>query len=298
MKKRSLCILTVLLLCLAAGAQADTLVVWFSCTGNTRALAQTAAAALGADMFEIVPEQPYTAADINYSNADCRANREQQDPTCRPAIAQHVELSAYDTIVLAYPIWWGEEPRIVDTWLESQDLTGKQLAAICTSGSSGIESSYRSLQSLAPGAQWLGARRFSAGTDQQAIGEWLESIGIRKDGGSMTVQIGDHTLHIQLEDNASADALKALLADGPLTIPASNYGGFEKVCPLGAQLPSDDESITAQPGDVMLYAGDQLVLFYGSNTWAYTRIGRLTDTENLSDILSGSDALLTLQLEE
>ena len=164
MRKLILLILASVLLCSAA--QAKTLVVWFSCTGNTEALAHTAAGALDADLWQIVPDETYSDDDLNYHDSGCRANREQADPACRPAFVGAVDVTSYDSIVLAYPIWWGEEPRIVDTWIESVDLAGKQMAAICTSGGSGIQTSYAHLQEKAPDALWLGAERFSLNTSR------------------------------------------------------------------------------------------------------------------------------------
>lgn len=296
MRKLILLILVSILLCSAA--QAETLVVWFSCTGNTEALAHTAAEALNADLWQIVPEKPYSDEDLNYHDSSCRANREQADPACRPAFVGAVDVTPYDSIVLAYPIWWGEEPRIVDTWIESVDLTGKRMAAICTSGGSSIQTSYAHLQEKVPDALWLGAERFSANTTPAELSEWCASIGLEKENEvNMRIEIGDHILTVRLADNESTAALKALLANGPVTLPASNYGGFEKVCPLGTRLPSQDEYTVTKPGDVMLYAGSNIVLFHGSNSWEYTRLGWMDEMTNLSGILSGNENEITLSLE-
>lgn len=115
----------------------------------------------------------------------------------------------------------------------------------------------------------------------------------------MIITVGESELTVRLEDNASVDALLEWLADGSQTIPTSNYGGFEKVCPLGVTLPSDDTQTTTQPGDVMLYSSSQLVIFHGSNAWAYTRIGWIEDLtqEELRDILAGPEAEITLSME-
>ena len=113
---------------------------------------------------------------------------------------------------------------------------------------------------------------------------------------TLQIQIGDTILTAALEKNTSADALKELLADGPLTLDAENYGGFEKILYLPEILPSEDVSITAQPGDLLLYQGTSLVLFYGTNTWSYTRIGRIENTEELSQLLSGPEQTVTLSL--
>lgn len=110
------------------------------------------------------------------------------------------------------------------------------------------------------------------------------------------IEIGEHTLCVVTEDNDSASALLELLDNGPLTIPASNYGGFEKVCPLGTRLPSYDVDTTTHAGDVMLYSSSQIVIFYGSNSWAYTRLGWVENAsaEELRAALSGSDSQIML----
>ena len=111
------------------------------------------------------------------------------------------------------------------------------------------------------------------------------------------IQIGDTTLTAVLEENPSAGALAALLEEGPLTLEAENYGGFEKVGALPERLPQNDVRTAAGPGDVMLYQGSSVVLFYGSNTWSYTKLAHITDTEGLKDVLSGSETSFTLSLE-
>lgn len=112
------------------------------------------------------------------------------------------------------------------------------------------------------------------------------------------IRVGENVLTAVLEDSPSADALKELLADDPLTISAANYGGFEKVCALGTALPRNDSQTTTQAGDICLYNGDQIVIFHGSNSWAYTRLGRILDTDasELQRILNGPETEITLSL--
>lgn len=113
------------------------------------------------------------------------------------------------------------------------------------------------------------------------------------------IKVGENTLTAVLEDNESVKALKELLADGSLTISASNYGGFEKVCSLGTSLPRNDSQTTTQAGDICLYNGSQIVIFYGSNSWAYTRLGKVSDVDGteLEKVLSGEETEITLSLE-
>ena len=132
-----------------------TLVVYFSASGQTARVAKEIAAAIGADLFEIQPEQPYSAADLDWTNKKSRSSVEMNDPTCRPAMAESAPgLSQYSAIFLGFPIWWYVEPRIVDTFLESQDVSGKILIPFATSGGSGIDGAVRNLQKAYPQAQW------------------------------------------------------------------------------------------------------------------------------------------------
>lgn len=155
------------------------LVVYFSCTGTTKSLAEYAAEFLEADLYEIVPEEPYTEADLAYYT-DGRADREQNDPDCRPAISGGVEnMDQYETIVIGYPIWHGQAPRIISTFLESYDFSEKTIVPFCTSHSSGIGSSADNLHALCPDTTiWAEGRRFESGTSKDTVVEWLESVGI------------------------------------------------------------------------------------------------------------------------
>ena len=154
----------------------NTLVVYFSATGTTAPLAEYAADILNGDLYEIVPEQPYTDADLAYYTGG-RADQEQDDPNIRPAINGVVDhMDDYDTIVLGYPIWHGQAPRIISTFLESYDFTGKTILPFCTSHSSGIGSSDTNLHELAGGASWLPGQRFPAGTTREDMESWLVRV--------------------------------------------------------------------------------------------------------------------------
>lgn len=155
------------------------LVVYFSATGTTKPLAEYAADILNADIYEIVPSDPYTEEDlVYYTNG--RADKEQNDPTARPAISGKVEnMDQYETILLGYPIWHGQAPRIISTFLESYDFSGKTILPFCTSHSSGIGSSDTNLHSLASSANWTPGKRFAAGTTKEEIASWLEDMNIK-----------------------------------------------------------------------------------------------------------------------
>ena len=160
-------------------ATPSTLVAYFSATGNTEGVAEHLQAILDADLYEIVPAEPYSDDDLNYNVSDCRANREQNDPDARPAVDGTVEnMDGYDVIFLGYPIWWGEAPRIISTFLESYDFSGKTIVPFCTSASSGMGGSAENLAALAADTAWLEGARFAPGTSQEEVAAWVDGLGL------------------------------------------------------------------------------------------------------------------------
>ena len=138
-----------------------TLVAYFSAEGTTAAVAKAIAAELNADVFEIKPAVPYTAADLNWMNKKSRSSIEMADPNCRPALAEDKSIEEYDNILIGFPIWWYVEPRIVDTFLESHDFSGKTVIPFATSGGSGIGRAAERMRALYSSARWLKGERLS-----------------------------------------------------------------------------------------------------------------------------------------
>lgn len=159
--------------------QTGTLVVYFSCTGTTKTLAEYLAAGLGADIYEIVPEDPYTSEDLDYHDDNSRSTQEMDDPSSRPAISGSVEnMGQYEIVIISYPIWWGEAPRIVDSFVESYDFSGKTIIPFCTSGGSGIGSSADTLEELAGTGTWMEGTRFDGSESQEDMLNWFQGLGI------------------------------------------------------------------------------------------------------------------------
>jgi len=270
------------------------IVVYFSRTGHTKPLAGYIKDELNADVYEIEAKVPYTDDDIKYYT-DCRADREQKDPSARPEIAGELsDLSKYDTVFLGYPIWHGQAPKIIYTFLESVDVSGKTVIPFCTSASSPVGSSADNLHPLAPDAVWKDGTRFAIGTAREEIKEWLNNMNVEK---TLKLFVAGNETPVTWQDNASVDALKELAASG-LTVQMSMYGGFEQVGSLGANLPRDDKQTTTDYGDVVLYSGNQIVIFYGSNSWSYTRLGHIDlSKEEMTDLLSNGNVTITLKYE-
>ena len=268
--------------------ESNTLIAYFSVTNHTEALAKFAQEHLECDLFEIVPTQEYTSEDIDY-NSDCRANREQNDETARPQIKNEIEdMSKYDTIVLGYPIWWAQAPKIMYTFIESYDFTNKTILPFCTSGSSPIGSSATNLAKSAPKANWLEGKRFAAGTNKETFNSWLDE-NIKKDTNNMNLYIDNQKVDVTWEDNDSVKELKTIL---PLSINMHEYGGFEQTGSIGKSITRNDIQLDVVPGDIVLYSGNQISVFYSASSWSYTKLGHINLSNNELDSLLNKDSVL------
>ena len=157
------------------------LVIYFSGTGNTRRVAQAGAEALGADIYEITPAQPYTSADLNYYDSSSRVIAEHNDASLRPEIAGALpDLTGYNNIFIGYPLWWREAPNIVWNLVEQLDFTDKTVIPFCTSSSDGIGRSENTLKTLAKGSNinWVEGHRFSSGTSAETVTNLIKSANL------------------------------------------------------------------------------------------------------------------------
>ena len=154
------------------------LVAYFSPTGSTKAVASTLAEAIGADLFEIVPEVPYKPGDLNWMDKNARSTIEMNDPDARPAIAKQPDVSAYDKIYVGFPIWWYVAPTIINTFLESYDLTGKTIIPFATSGGSGIGKTNERLAPSCKGAKLMDGKVFKGNVGHQELAAWVEGLGL------------------------------------------------------------------------------------------------------------------------
>ena len=161
----------------ASAAHSDVLVAFFSATGTTKGVAERIASVTGGDLYEIVPANPYSAADLNYNDRSSRSTKEQNDKSARPEIGSaDISLEGYTTIYLGFPIWWGEEPRILDTFAEKYKFDGITVIPFCTSGGSGIGRSRPNMAALAGSCTWLDGKRFSGNVSEADLKSWIESL--------------------------------------------------------------------------------------------------------------------------
>ena len=158
-------------------AHSDILVAYFSATGTTKGVAEKIASVAGADLYEILAAEPYTADDLNYHDSSSRSTKEQNDKTVRPEIgSEDISLEGYSTIYLGFPIWWGEEPRILDTFAEKYSFEGITVIPFCTSGGSGIGRSGRNMETLAGSGTWLEGKRFGGNVSEAELKTWIDSL--------------------------------------------------------------------------------------------------------------------------
>lgn len=149
------------------------LVAYFSASGVTVKVAEKLSQAIGADLFEIKPEVPYKPEDLNWQNAKSRSTLEMKDPGSRPAIAEKVvNMSQYDVVFVGFPVWWYQEPSIINTFMESYDFKGKKVIPFATSGMSPIGDSGKNMQALAPGAAVAEGKRFPSNVSADELKEW------------------------------------------------------------------------------------------------------------------------------
>ena len=158
-------------------AHSDVLVAYFSATGTTKGVAERIAAVTGGDLYEILAADPYTADDLNYNDRSSRSTSEQNDKNARPEIGSvDLSLEGYTTIYLGFPIWWGEEPRILDTFVEKYRFEGITVIPFCTSGGSGIGRSGPNMEALAGTGTWLEGKRFSGNVSEADLQSWIDGL--------------------------------------------------------------------------------------------------------------------------
>lgn len=153
------------------------LVAYFSASGVTAKVAEKLAEAVGAGLYEIRPEVPYTNADLDWQNKKSRSSVEMDDKSCRPQMAdQSADVSGAEVVYIGFPVWWYREPSIIDTFLEAYDFSGKKIVPFCTSGSSGIGETAKRMQEIAGSGVVLEGKRFPSNVSVNELKTWADSL--------------------------------------------------------------------------------------------------------------------------
>lgn len=297
-------------------AQAKTLVAYYSFTNNIHTIVGEITKQIDADVFRIEPaEKGLDYAANNYAIGTQLLNAIKTNPnevSSYPAIDPvTVDMSQYDVVIVATPLWWSQMAAPMQTFLFNygKQMAGKKICMVVSSASSGISGVITDAKRLIPDGDFvepnLWIRSSQVGNAASMIMTWLSDIDYDSlsatepaSDNKLNLTIGGRTLTATLVDNSSTAALKDLLAKGPITIDMSDYGNMEKVGPLPESLPRNDEDITTEPGDLILYLGRNFVIYYDTNHWDFTRLGKIDNISQseLKSILGTGNVSVTLSL--
>jgi flavodoxin len=246
---------------------------------TTKGIADSIADILGADTYQITPTEAYNSDNSNYYDENTRAYQEQYGPaSARPAINATLSNTDYDVVLLGFPIWYGKVPRVVLTFLDTYDFSGKVVIPFCTSGSSGISTAQTELQSTYSTIKWKTGARLNGYTTEQ-LKTWLSGFGFNNAPFKLT--IGGTVFNAELANNATAQAFDALL---PTSLSMTELNGNEKYKYLDTTLPTNASCPgTIHAGDILLYGNNCVVVFYKTfnTSYSYTKIGKITDPTGL-----------------
>lgn len=294
--KRIIFIMAIMMACcLTLGAANVTdagkvLVVYYSYTGNCRQIVESLTAQIEADVMEIEPAEKGLQYEANNYALGMQLlntiNAAPNDPDSYPAIdpVTITDLSGYDNIIIVTPLWWSQMAAIMQTYLFNygSQMAGKHVGLIVSSHSSGISQVVADAKRLVPDAMWMGDALWIKASNHSnratLIQNWIASLDFAPGQSTMDklfITIDGVTQSATLADNAATRELVNRLQEASITVTLNSSGGFEIWGPLGFSLPTSNEQVYAQPGDIVLYNGSNICLFYGSNSWSYTRLGHI-----------------------
>lgn len=312
--------LTILfLLATAVFAQAKTLVVYYSYTNNVHRIVTELCSQIEADAIRVEPAEKgldYAANNYAIGSASISAIRnDPNNPDSYPAIDPvNVDFDEYDTIIIGVPLWWSNMAAPMQTFLfnNGSKMAGKNIGLIVSSASTGISGVESDARRLVPDGKfltpslWIRSSQTSNAATQ--ITSWLKAIDFSSlstpdmTNNQINIAVADGTtLTATLSDNSSAKALLKLLEAGPVTINMHDYANMEKVGSLPESLPRNDTYFTTQPGDLVLYLGNQFVIYYDNNTYNFTRLGKINGNYSggeLKSILGNGNVVVTLSVSD
>ena len=270
-----------------------TLVVYYSYTGNCREIVNTLTSQIEADVLEILPAEKGLKYEANnYALGTQLLNAIKANPndaSSYPAIDPvTTSLSGYQNIIIVTPLWWGQMAAIMQSYLfqSASQMVGKHVDMIVSSHSSGISGVVADARRLLPDATWMGDALWINASNHNnrasLIENWLKTLTFAEKNTIMDkiyITIGGQTQSATLVDNDATRELVAALQNAPITV-TLNDNDFEIWGPLGRSLTTKNEQMNTQPGDIVLYNGSNICIFYANNSWSYTRLGKI---EGLSE---------------
>ena len=291
-----------------------TLVVYYSYTGNCREIVTTLTSQIEADVLEIQPAEKglrYEANGYALGTELLNAiNDNPDDADSYPAIDPvTTSLSQYQNIIIVTPLWWSQMAAIMQTYLfqSASQMAGKHVGLIVSSHSSSISGVVRDAKRLLPDVTWMGEALWINASNHSKraslIENWLgtQDFAIEQTTmDKMYITIDGQNQSVTLENTTAAKALVEKLQQAPVTVTLNSSGGFEIWGALGFSLPTSNQQINAQPGDVILYSGSNICIFYGTNSWSYTRLGKidgLSESE-LRSFLKAGESNISVTLSE
>lgn len=302
---------------LTMSISAKTLIVYYSYTGNCQQIVESLTAQVEADVMRIEPAdktQKYEANNYAIGTQLLNAIKAApNDAASYPAIdpVSITDLSPYQNIIIVTPLWWSQMAAIMQTYLfnYSAQMAGKHVAMIVSSHSSGISGVVTDAKRLVPDCIWMGDALWINASNHSnratLIQDWLPTLNFAEKQTTMNqmyITIDGMTQSATLADNTATKELIAKLQQAPITVMLNSSGGFEIWGALGFSLPTSNEQVNAQPGDIVLYNGSNICMFYGSNSWSYTRLGKidgLSESELRTFLKAGeSNISVTLSLNE
>lgn len=313
--KKTIIIYVIMTLAALTG-QAKTLIAYYSYTNNVERIVNELRKQIEADVVEIEPAEKgldYAANNYAIGSALISAIRNNpNNPDSYPAIDPvNVNFDEYDTIIIGVPLWWSNMAALMQTFLfqHGVEMAGKNIGLIVSSASSGIsgvESDAKRLiadgKFLSPSLWIRSSQTSNAGT---IIATWLKEIDYTSlntpdmANNQINIKVGNTTLTATLTENSSASALLKLLEAGPVTVDMRDYANMEKVGSLPEALPRNDTYFTAQPGDLVLYLGNQFVIYYDNNSYNFTRLGKINGNftgPQLKSILGSGNVTVALSV--
>lgn len=290
------------------------LVVYYSYTGNSRQIVQSLTDQIDADVMEIEPAEKGVQYEANNYALGMQLlnaiNAAPDAPDSYPAIdpVSITDLSGYDNIIIVTPLWWSQMAAIMQTYLFNYgpQMADKHVGLIVSSHSSDIPQVVLDAKRLVPDAVWMGDALWIKASNHAnraaLISNWIASLDFAQGQSSMDdklyITIDGVTQSATLVDNAATRELMTRLRVAPITVTLNSSGGFEIWGALGFALPTSNEQVDAQPGDMVLYNGSNICLFYGSNSWSYTRLGHIDDlnTSELRTFLKAGESNIGVTL--